>query len=67
MRVVAAHMRLGLALGRASRMFALLETIGRRSERSRHTPVGDGLLGNSSWLAHSSSEPTDGEVFPWRR
>jgi hypothetical protein len=48
-------------------MFALLETIGRRSERSRHTPVGDGLLGNSSWLAHSSSEPTDGEVFPWRR
>jgi deazaflavin-dependent oxidoreductase (nitroreductase family) len=44
------QMRLGLALGLAPRAFALLETVGRRSGKPRHTPVGNGLLGNTFWL-----------------
>jgi hypothetical protein len=67
MRVVAAHLRFGLALGRASRMFTLLETIGGRGDRRRHAPVGNGLLRNGSWLAPSSSEPADEEVVPCQR
>lgn len=30
--------------------FALLETTGRRSGRPRHTPVGNGLVGDTFWL-----------------
>jgi deazaflavin-dependent oxidoreductase (nitroreductase family) len=44
------QMRLGLVLGLAPRAFALLETIGRRSGKPRHTPIGNGLLGNTFWL-----------------
>jgi hypothetical protein len=60
-------MRLDLARGLASRAFAPLEMIGRRSDKPRHTPVGNDLLGNSSWLTHRSSEPADEGVFPWQR
>jgi hypothetical protein len=67
MRLLLAHTRLGLALGLASRMFALLGTIGRRSDKPRRAPVGNGLLGNSSWLAYSSSKPAGEEVFPCQR
>jgi hypothetical protein len=63
MKVFVAHRRLGLA----SRTFALLETIRRDSDRPRLTPVGNGLLRNSSRLAHSSSEPDDEEAFPCQR
>jgi len=30
--------------------FALLETTGRRTGRARHTPVGNGLAGDTFWL-----------------
>jgi deazaflavin-dependent oxidoreductase (nitroreductase family) len=42
--------RLVLRLGIAPKAFALLETIGRRSGRRRHTPVGNGLDGDVFWL-----------------
>jgi RNA polymerase sigma-70 factor, ECF subfamily len=44
------QMRLALTLGIAPSAFALLETIGRRSGKPRHTPIGNGLLGNTFWL-----------------
>ena len=34
----------------APRAFALLETTGRRTGLARHTPVGNGLNGNTFWL-----------------
>jgi hypothetical protein len=67
MRLLVTHTRLGLALGLASRTFALLGTIGRRSDKPRRAPVGNDLLGNSSWLAYSSSEPAGQEAFPCQR
>jgi hypothetical protein len=48
MSVSVAHVRMGLALGLASCTLAVLETIARRSDRPRHIPVGNGLLGNGS-------------------
>lgn len=30
--------------------YALLETVGRRSGRTRQTPVGDGLIGDMFWI-----------------
>jgi deazaflavin-dependent oxidoreductase (nitroreductase family) len=42
--------RLALRWGVAPRAFALLETTGRRTGRPRHTPVGNGLLGDTFWL-----------------
>jgi deazaflavin-dependent oxidoreductase (nitroreductase family) len=42
--------RLLLALGVAPPGYALLETIGRASGARRHTPVGDGLVGDTFWL-----------------
>jgi deazaflavin-dependent oxidoreductase (nitroreductase family) len=44
------QMRLSLTLGTAPRAFALLETIGHRSGKTRRTPVGNGLIGNVFWL-----------------
>src|SRR5689334_6971299 len=35
---------------RAPKAYALLETVGRRSGRPRHTPVGNGLDGDTFWL-----------------
>ena len=43
-------MRLALRRGLAPRAFALLETTGRRSGLPRHTPVGNGLVGDTFWL-----------------
>jgi len=36
--------------GAAPRAFALLETTGRRTGLARHTPVGNGLDGDTFWL-----------------
>lgn len=42
--------RWALRLGWAPGAFALLETTGRRSGQPRHTPVGNGLSGDTFWL-----------------
>ena len=42
--------RMALRAGVAPRAFALLETTGRRSGLVRHTPVGNGLDGDTFWL-----------------
>jgi deazaflavin-dependent oxidoreductase (nitroreductase family) len=42
--------RSALRAGFAPRAFALLETTGRRTGLARHTPVGNGLNGNTFWL-----------------
>lgn len=42
--------RLLLCLGIAPRAFALLETTGRRTGKSRLTPVGNGLDGSQFWI-----------------
>lgn len=42
--------KLALRLGVAPRAFALLETRGRRTQRLRHTVVGNGLVGGEFWL-----------------
>jgi deazaflavin-dependent oxidoreductase (nitroreductase family) len=42
--------RWALRRGYAPAAFALLETTGRRSGRPRHTPVGNGLDGDTFWL-----------------
>jgi hypothetical protein len=39
--------RFALRHGFAPRAYALLETVGRRSGRPRHTPVGNGLAANT--------------------
>lgn len=42
--------RWALRRGLAPRSFALLETTGRRSGRTVHTPVGNGVAGDTFWL-----------------
>jgi deazaflavin-dependent oxidoreductase (nitroreductase family) len=42
--------RFALRRGFAPLAFALLETVGRRSGQPRHTPVGNGLAGDTFWL-----------------
>jgi deazaflavin-dependent oxidoreductase (nitroreductase family) len=42
--------RAALRAGFAPRAFALLETTGRRTGLARHTPVGNGLDGDTFWL-----------------
>jgi deazaflavin-dependent oxidoreductase (nitroreductase family) len=42
--------RFGLHRGIAPEAFALLETTGRRTGLLRHTPVGNGLAGDTFWL-----------------
>jgi len=42
--------KLAFAMGLALPGYALLETIGRKSGKSRRTPVGDGRIGNQFWL-----------------
>ena len=42
--------RSALRAGFAPRAFALLETTGRRTGLPRHTPVGNGLDGDTFWL-----------------
>jgi deazaflavin-dependent oxidoreductase (nitroreductase family) len=50
--------RAALRAGFAPRTFALLETTGRRTGLARHTPVGNGLDGDTSWLVAVGREPT---------
>jgi deazaflavin-dependent oxidoreductase (nitroreductase family) len=51
--------RLALERGFAPRAFALLETTGRRSGRPRHTPVGNGLIGDTFWLVAAHGTQAD--------
>jgi deazaflavin-dependent oxidoreductase (nitroreductase family) len=44
---------------RAPKAYALLETVGRRSGRLRHTPVGDGLDGDTFWLIAVHGDQAD--------
>jgi deazaflavin-dependent oxidoreductase (nitroreductase family) len=51
--------RWALRKGVAPRAFALLETTGRRSGRARHTPVGNGLSGDTFWLVAAHGTQAD--------
>jgi len=51
--------RFALRRGWAPRAFALLETVGRRSGQPRHTPVGNGLVGETFWLIAAHGEQAD--------
>jgi deazaflavin-dependent oxidoreductase (nitroreductase family) len=51
--------RLALRRGIAPRAFALLETTGRRSGLPRHTPVGNGLIGDTFWLVAAHGHQAD--------
>ncbi|BCJ77348.1 nitroreductase [Catellatospora sp. IY07-71] len=51
--------RWALRRGLAPRAFALLETTGRRSGLPRHTPVGNGLDGDTFWLVAAHGEQAD--------
>ncbi len=51
--------RLGLRRGLAPKAFALLETTGRRSGLPRHTPVGNGLIGDTFWLIAFHGDQAD--------
>ena len=48
-----------LRRGWAPRAFALLETTGRRSGLPRHTPVGNGLDGETFWLVAAHGYQAD--------
>lgn len=52
-------MRFALRAGLAPRAFALLETTGRRTGLVRHTPVGNGLDGESFWLVAAHGTQAD--------
>lgn len=58
-RVVKKGMRGLLRLGLAPKAFAMLETTGRRSGQPRHTPVGNGLVGETFWLIAARGEAAD--------
>jgi deazaflavin-dependent oxidoreductase (nitroreductase family) len=51
--------RAALRRGWAPRAFALLETVGRRTGRPRHTPVGNGLDGDTFWLVAAHGTQSD--------
>jgi len=51
--------RLALRAGVAPRAFALLETTGRCTGLARHTPVGNGLDGDTFWLVASHGTQAD--------
>ncbi len=51
--------RLVLRAGIAPRAFALLETTGRRTGLARHTPVGNGLDGDTFWLVAAHGTQAD--------
>ncbi|HEY2077466.1 MAG TPA: nitroreductase/quinone reductase family protein [Streptosporangiaceae bacterium] len=50
---------LALRAGFAPQAFAMLETTGRRTGLPRHTPVGNGLLGNTFWLIAAHGTQAD--------
>ena len=51
--------RFALDAGFAPRAFALLETTGRRTGTARHTPVGNGLDGDTFWLVAAHGTQAD--------
>jgi F420H(2)-dependent quinone reductase len=51
--------RSALRAGFAPRAFALLETTGRRTGLARHTPVGNGLDGDTFWLVAAHGMQAD--------
>jgi deazaflavin-dependent oxidoreductase (nitroreductase family) len=51
--------RLALRAGFAPRAFALLETTGRHTGLARHTPVGNGLDGDTFWLVAAHGTQAD--------
>jgi deazaflavin-dependent oxidoreductase (nitroreductase family) len=51
--------RLALRAGVAPRAFALLETTGRRTGLTRHTPVGNGLDADTFWLVAAHGTQAD--------
>jgi deazaflavin-dependent oxidoreductase (nitroreductase family) len=51
--------RWSLRRGLAPKAFALLETTGRRTGQSRHTPVGNGLAGDTFWLIAAHGRQAD--------
>ena len=51
--------RSALRAGFAPRAFALLETTGRRTGLTRHTPVGNGLAGDTFWLVAAHGTQAD--------
>ena len=51
--------RSALRAGLAPRAFALLETTGRRTGLARHTPVGNGLDGDTLWLVAAHGTQAD--------
>jgi deazaflavin-dependent oxidoreductase (nitroreductase family) len=54
-RVIRFALRRGIAPG----TFALLETTGRRTGAPRHTPVGNGLIGDTFWLVAAHGTDAD--------
>ena len=51
--------RFALRAGFAPHAFAMLETTGRRSGLARHTPVGNGLVGDTFWLVAAHGTQAD--------
>lgn len=51
--------RFALRKGIAPRAFALLETTGRRTGLPRHTPVGNGRIGDTFWLVAAHGTQAD--------
>ncbi|MEU4218747.1 nitroreductase/quinone reductase family protein [Actinoplanes sp. NPDC026623] len=51
--------RFALRKGLAPRAFALLETTGRRTGLPRHTPVGNGCVGDTFWLVAAHGTQSD--------
>jgi deazaflavin-dependent oxidoreductase (nitroreductase family) len=51
--------RFALRKGIAPRAFALLETTGRRTRLPRHTPVGNGHIGDTFWLVAAHGTQAD--------
>jgi deazaflavin-dependent oxidoreductase (nitroreductase family) len=51
--------RSALRRGIAPRAFALLETTGRRTGLPRHTPVGNGLIGDVFWIVAAHGTQAD--------
>ncbi|WP_433384392.1 nitroreductase/quinone reductase family protein [Actinoplanes sp. CA-142083] len=51
--------RFALRKGIAPRAFALLETTGRRTGLPRHTPVGNGCVGDTFWLVAAHGTQAD--------
>lgn len=51
--------RFALRRGIAPRAFALLETTGRRTGRPRHTPVGNGCVGDVFWIVAAHGVQAD--------